>query len=80
MGGARLLGCKRPLTAVVGVAAVQLASINVPNEEPNRYALRNLLFGSPGIEEFISGVVSAAPASWTARGPGCPGPLAVHAP
>lgn len=36
----------------------QLASISVPNEEPNRYALRNLLFSSPGIENYISGVVS----------------------
>ena len=68
------------MTNVVGVAAVQLASINVPNEEPNRYALRNLLFGSPGLEQFISGVVSAAAAPWAARSPRCPDPPTARAP
>jgi hypothetical protein len=38
---------------------VQLASIGVANEEPNRQALREMLFTSEGVENHISGVVSA---------------------
>ena len=33
--------------------AVQLASIGVPNEEPKRRELRELLFRSEGIENYI---------------------------
>lgn len=37
--------------------AMQLSSIGVANEEPQRRALRQLLFSSPDIEKYISGVV-----------------------
>jgi len=37
---------------------VQLASIGVANEEPNRQALREMLFTAEGVENHISGVVS----------------------
>lgn len=36
---------------------MQLSSIGVPNEEVNRRDLREMLFTSPGIENYISGVV-----------------------
>jgi len=36
----------------------QLASIGCPNEESYRRELREMLFTSPGIENYISGVVS----------------------
>jgi fructose-bisphosphate aldolase class I len=36
---------------------MQLDSIGVPNEEDNRRELREMLFTSPGIENYISGVV-----------------------
>lgn len=36
----------------------QLASIGVANEEPNRQALREMLFTAEGVESHISGVVS----------------------
>ena len=36
----------------------QLDSIGVPNEEANRRELREMLFTSPDIEKYISGVVS----------------------
>ena len=35
----------------------QLDSIGVANEEGNRRDLREMLFTSPGIEKYISGVV-----------------------
>ena len=38
---------------------LQLASIGCPNEEPMRRDLREMLFTAPGIENYISGVVSA---------------------
>ena len=41
-------------------ACLQLASIGCPNEEANRRELREMLFTSPGIENYISGVVGAA--------------------
>ncbi len=37
---------------------LQLASIGCPNEESYRRELREMLFTSPGIENYISGVVS----------------------
>lgn len=45
---------KRPL-----LFCLQLASIGCPNEEPMRRDLREMLFTAPGIENYISGVVSA---------------------
>lgn len=32
-------------------------SIDIPNTEDNRRAYRDMLFGTPGLEEFISGVI-----------------------
>jgi fructose-bisphosphate aldolase class I len=32
-------------------------SIDIPNTEDNRQAYRDMLFGTPGLEEFISGVI-----------------------
>ena len=40
--------------------SAQLASIGCPNEESYRRELREMLFTSPGIENYISGVVSGA--------------------
>lgn len=37
---------------------MQLASIGVANVEANRRELREMLFTSPDIEKYISGVVS----------------------
>jgi fructose-bisphosphate aldolase class 1 len=37
---------------------LQFESIGVPNEESNRRDLREMLFTSPDIEKYISGVVS----------------------
>lgn len=37
---------------------MQFESINVPNTEENRRAYRELLLTTPGMEQFISGVVS----------------------
>jgi fructose-bisphosphate aldolase class 1 len=36
---------------------MQLASIGCPNEESYRRELREMLFTSPGIDNYISGVV-----------------------
>ncbi len=36
---------------------MQLASVDLPNNEDNRRALREMLFTAPGIEKYISGVV-----------------------
>jgi hypothetical protein len=44
-------------------ARPQLASIGCPNEEANRRELREMLFTSPGIENYISGVVGAGAAA-----------------
>lgn len=40
------------------VLGLQLASIGVENVEDNRRALREMLFTSEGVENYISGVVS----------------------
>lgn len=46
------------LACLVAVSLPQLASIGCPNEESYRRELREMLFTSPGIENYISGVVS----------------------
>ena len=46
-------------SALMMLLLAQLSSIGVPNEEQNRRQLRELLFTAPGIEDHISGVVSA---------------------
>ena len=40
-----------------GTIGRRLASINMPNEEPNRQAWRQLLFTSEGYGKYISGVI-----------------------
>ncbi|KAL5199672.1 hypothetical protein ABZP36_020875 [Zizania latifolia] len=40
-----------------GTIGKRLASINVENVEPNRQALRELLFTAPGAVEYLSGVI-----------------------
>jgi len=40
-----------------GTIGSRFQKINLPNEEENRRAYRELLFGTPGIGQFISGVI-----------------------
>jgi fructose-bisphosphate aldolase class I len=40
-----------------GTIGNRFSKINVENTEPNRRAYRELLFTSPGIENYISGVI-----------------------
>lgn len=40
-----------------GTVGKRLASIGVANEVENRLALRHMLFSTPGIEQYISGVI-----------------------
>src|SRR5215467_4121602 len=40
-----------------GTIKRRLDSINVPSTEENRRAYRDLLFTTPGVEEFISGII-----------------------
>ncbi len=43
---------------MIYLTVLQLSSIGVTNDEPARQALRQLLFTSPDISKYISGVVS----------------------
>src|SRR3990172_3090413 len=40
-----------------GTIEKRFKSINVPNTEPNRRAYRDMLFTTPGIGEYVSGVI-----------------------
>ncbi|MBI2536167.1 MAG: fructose-bisphosphate aldolase, partial [Gemmatimonadetes bacterium] len=40
-----------------GTIEKRFKSINIPSTEPNRRAYRDLLFTTPGIGEYISGVI-----------------------
>ena len=54
----------RPALAFPPPCRPQLASIGCPNDEPHRRELREMLFTSPGIDNYISGVVRAPTCAW----------------
>lgn len=51
--GKGLLACDES----TGTVGKRLESIGLENAEPNRQAWRNLLFTTPGLEEFVSGAI-----------------------
>lgn len=53
--------CRYASSSHMRLVWMQLASINQPNTEDNRRALREFLFTAPGVEDYISGVVRTIP-------------------